>query len=205
MYKYDILLPQKGQFSLLVSYDGVSWSNPLNVSKKVYYLKSKMKSHRDEMIKEGCDEKAYYRILDYDQNVVYEQCFQKGEKGESTKPYNIESPKTKTNYIKAYVYEYFGEIVTEERPDSFPITSFDVICDDDGKVLTDLKLLQMLSTFLYKERIPLLSHKPKVPIATYLPLSKETFVKLPGCGEEIFDKYGDRIIGFLNSYLNTKK
>lgn len=205
MYKYDIRLPQEGEYALCYSDDGITWSNPLNVSKKKWYLKSKMKAHRDEMISMGYNGKAYYRIEDHLQKVISTQIFQEGEKGGSTEPYSKEAPKPKTNYVKAYVYEYFGEIVTEERHDAFPITSFDVICDDDGKVLTDLKLLQLLCTFLYEERIPLLSHKPKVSIATYLPLSKETFVKLPGCGEKTFDKYGDRIIEFLKSYLATVK
>lgn len=205
MYKYDIHLPKEGEYALCYSDDGITWSAPLNVSKKKWYLKSKMKAHRDVMISMGYNGKAYYRIEDYMQKVISTHIFQEGEKGGSTEPYSKETPKPKINYAKAYVYEYFGEIVTEERPDAFPITSFDVICDDDGKVLTDLKLLQMLCTFLYKERIPLISRKPKVAIATYLPLSKETFVKLPGCGEKTFDKYGDRIIEFLKSYLDTAK
>lgn len=205
MYKYDIHIPKKGEYALCYSDDGELWSAPLNVSKKIWYLNSKMKAHRDEMCAMGYVGKAYYRIEDSLQKVISTHIFQEGEKGGSTIPYSKKTPKPKINYTKAYVYEYFGEIVVEEKPDAFPITSFDVICDDDGNVLTDLKLLQLLSTFLYKERIPIIAHKSKVSIATYLPLSKETFVKLPGCGEKTFDKYGDRIIEFLKSYLDTKK
>lgn len=205
MYKYDIHLPKEGEYALCYSVDGITWSAPLNVSKKKWYLKSKMKAHRDEMVALGHNEKAYYRIEGYMQNVISTHVFQEGEKGGSTEPYSKESPKPKVNYVKAYVYEYFGEIVTEERSDAYPFTTFDVICDDDGRVLTDLKLLQLLCTFIYRERISILQNKTKVSIATYLPLSRETFIKLPGCGEKMFDKYGDRIIEFLKSYLNAKE
>lgn len=205
MYKYDIRIPTEGEFALFYSTDGESWGAPLNVSKKKWYLKSKMKAHRDEMINMGHDGKTYYRIEDHMQKVISTHIFQEGERGGSTEPYSKETPKPKTNYVKAYVYEYFGEIVTEEKEDAFPFTTFDVICDDDGKVLTDLKLLQLLSAFIYKERISILQNKTKVSIATYLPLSRESFVKLPGCGEKLFDKYGERIVEFLKSYLANKK
>lgn len=204
MYKYDIHLPEEGEYALCYSDDGITWSAPLNVSKKKWYLKSKMKAHRDEMISIGHNGKAYYRIEDYMQEVISTHIFQEGEKGGSTEPYSKEAPKPKTNYVKAYVYEYFGEIVTEEKTDASPFTTFDVICDDNGKVLTDLKLLRLLSIFIKKERLSILQNKTKVSIATYLPLSRETFIKLPGCGEKMFDKYGDRIIEFLKSYLNAK-
>lgn len=204
MYKYDIHLPSEGEYALCYSEDGITWSAPLNVSKKKWYLKSKMKAHRDDMISMGHNGKSYYRLEDYMQKVISTHIFQEGEKGGSTEPYSKETPKPKINYAKAYVYEYFGEIVTEEKPDASPFATFDVICDDNGKVLTDLKLLRLLSIFIKKEHLSILQNKTKVSIATYLPLSRETFIKLPGCGEKLFDRYGDRIIEFLKAYLNSK-
>ena len=202
MYKYDIISQNKGQYALLMSYDNEYWGAPLNVAKKVYYLKNKMKAHRDEMVEYGHDDMVYYRIVDYDQNVVYTQCFQKGEKGESTVPYHVESPKAKIVYKTAYLYDYTGEIILDKKEDVFPVATFDVICDDDGNVKTDLKLLKLIGTFLFRERIPVIvSKKAQVALATYMPLSKETFIELPGCGEKMFLKCGEKLIGLIKAYL----
>ena len=202
MYIYDIVSQNKGQYALFMSYDGEYWGAPLNVAKKVYYLKNKMKAHRDEMVEYGYDDMVYYRIVDYDQNVVFTHCFQKGEKGGSNVSYHVESIKSKTVYKTAYLYDYTDEIILEEKEGVFPVTTFEVICDDDGNVKTDLKLLKLIGTFLYRERIPVIvSKKAQVALATYMPLSKETFIELPGCGEKMFLKCGDKLIELIKAYL----
>ena len=202
MYIYDIISQNKGQYALLMSYDNEYWGAPLNVNKKVYYLKNKMKAHRDEMVESGHDDIIYYRIVDYDQNVIYSHCFQKGEKGESNVPYHTKSPKPKIIYKTAYLYDYAEEIIIEEKEGAFPVATFYVICDDDGNVKTDLKLLKLIGVFLFRERIPVIvSRKAQVALATYMPLSKETFIELPGCGEKMFLKCGEKLIGLIKAYL----
>ena len=65
MYIYDIISQNKGQYALLMSYDNEYWGAPLNVNKKVYYLKNKMKAHRDEVVESGHDDIIYYRIVTF--------------------------------------------------------------------------------------------------------------------------------------------
>ena len=204
MYKYDIPYPKKDQFSLCSCYDGKSWA-PLNFSKNISYLKTKMKAHRDDMVNAGYDDIIHYCIKDPEQKIIYTQTYQKGVKGGSTVPYHKESVKPKINYKQVYLYDYSEDIVTEKKPDIFPVAVYDVICDDDGKLLTDLKLLKLLNDFLFYCHVPVMvTKKARVSIATYLPQSKETFIDLPGCGEKMFDKCGDTIIELINKYLATK-
>ena len=107
MYKYDIPYPKTDQYILLFCTDGKSWDDvPINMSKNVSYLKTKMKAHRDEMIELGYDDIGYYCIQDPNKNVIYTKTFQKGEKGNSNVPYHVESPKPKINYRKAYLYDW---------------------------------------------------------------------------------------------------
>ena len=185
MYIYDIPYPKKGQYVLLFCTDGKSWDDvPINMSKNVSYLKTKMKAHRDEMIELGYDDVGYYCIQDPNKETIYTKTFQKGEKGNSNVPYHIESPKPKINYKKAYLYDWKDDIVVEEIKDEFAVAIFDVICNDAGDVVTDLRLLKLLNDFIFQKPVPVMvTRKAQVRLATYLPQTKEEFIKLPGCGE----------------------
>lgn len=100
------------------------------------------------------------------------------------------------------MYDWKGDIVVEERKDVFPVAVYDVICNDDGEVLTDFKLLKSLSDFIFHKPVPVMvTKKAQVSIATYLPETKEEFAKLPGCGEKLYNKCGEMIIGFIKTYL----
>lgn len=204
MYKYDISYPKKDQFTLLFCTDGKSWGI-INVSKNVSYLKSKIKAHRDEMMDSGHVDVGYYSIEAPNKDIVFTQTFQKGERGNSSVPYHVESPKPDISYKKAYLYDRKGDIVIEEKPSVYADAVFDVICDDTGKVITDLKLLKLLDDYIFYERVPVMvTRKAQVSMATYLPQTKEEFIKLPGCGEKMYNKCGEIIMDFIKSYLNTK-
>ena len=206
MYIYDIPYPKKDQYVLLFCTDGKSWNDiPINMSKSVSYLKTKMKAHRDEMVELGYDDIGYYCIHDPNKNVIYTKTFQKGEKGNSNVPYHIESPKPKINYKKAYLYDWKGDIVVEEIKDVFAVAIFDVICNHAGDVVTDLRLLKLLNNFIFHKPVPVMvTRKAQVSLATYLPRTKEEFIELPGCGEKLFDKCGIMLIDFIKEYLVNK-
>ena len=202
MYIYDIPYPKKDQFVLLFSPNDKLSGPPINMSKNVSYLKAKMKAHRDEMVDLGYDGVAYYCIKNPNKEVIFTKTFQKSERGNSNVPYHVESPKPKINYKKAYLYDWKGDIVIEEKDGVFADAVFDVICDDTGDVITDLKLLKLLGDFIFYEHIPVMvTRKAQVSIATYLPQTKEEFTNLPGCGEKLYNKCGEKIIGFIKTYL----
>ena len=204
MCKYDIRYPNKNQYSLLYSHDGKLWG-PVNVSKNISYLKTKLKAHRDEMLDFGYDDIGYYRIEAPNKDIIFTRTFQKGERENSNVPYHKESPKPKINYKKAYLYNWEGDIVVEERKDNFALAEYDVICNDDGNVLTDLKLLKSLTDFIFHKPVPVMvTRKAQVSMATYFPQTKEEFVKLPGCGEKMYGKCGEMIMDFIKLYLDGK-
>ena len=205
MYKYDIQYPKKDQFTLLFCTDGKSWG-VINVSKNVYYLKSKIKAHRDEMIYSGHDNTGYYSIEAPNKDIVFTQTFQKGERGNSHVSYHVEAPKPKINYKKAYLYDWKDCIIVEERKDSFAVAEYDVICNDTGNVITDLKLLKSLTDFIFHKPVSVMvTRKAQVSMATYFPHTKEEFIILPGCGEKLYNKCGEMIMDFIKSYLDSNE
>lgn len=103
------------------------------------------------------------------------------------------------------MYDWKGDIVLEERMDSFAVAEYDVICNDTGNVLTDLKLLKALTDFIFHKPVPVMvTRKAQVSMATYLPQAKEEFINLPGCGEKLYNKCGEMIMDFIKSYLDAK-
>ena len=50
----------------------------------------------------------------------------------------------------------------------------------------------------------MVTRKAQVSMATYFPQTKEEFIKLPGCGEKMYDKCGEMITVFIKSYLDVK-
>lgn len=206
MYKYDIPYPKKDQYVLLFNTDSTKTDSPINMAKSVPYLKAKMKAHRDAMVELGYDDKAFYCILAPNKDIVFTKTFQKGERGNSKVPYHVESPKPDINYREAYLYDRKGDIVIIEKTGVFAEAVYNVVCNDAGEVITDLKLLKLLGDFIFYEPVPVMvTRKAQVSIATYLPQTKEEFAKLPGCGEKLYDKCGEKIINFVNEYLKSKK
>lgn len=183
MYKYDIPFPNKEQYTLLFGHDAKS-SIPINVAKSVSYLKTKMKAHRDEM---GANDIGVYSIVAPDGSLTYTHTFNKGELGNSSAPYHVIVSKPNIAYKRVYLYDPAADLTEIEREHEYPITFYDAICNDDGAIATDLKLLKHLSNFLYRERIPVMvTKKALVSMATYLPQDKESFINLAGTGEKLY-------------------
>lgn len=198
MYKYDIPFPNKSQYTLLFGHNTKS-QIPINVSKNVDYLKRKMKAHRAEL---GADEIGVYSIIAPDGTLTYTRTFSKGEMSISNTQYHVIAPKPNIIYKRVYLYPTSTELTDIERENEYPLTSYDVICNSDGTIATDLKLLKRLSDFLYHERIPVMvTKKALVSIATYLPQDKDSFIALPGTGEKLYNKCGERFISEIRKYL----
>lgn len=198
MYKYDIPFPNKEQYTLLFGHDAKP-SIPINVAKSVSYLKTKMKAHRDEM---GAEDIGVYSIVAPDGSLTYTHTFNKGELGNSSAPYHVIVSKPNIAYKRVYLYDPAADLTEIEREHEYPITFYDAICNDDGAIATDLKLLKHLSNFLYRERIPVMvTKKALVSMATYLPQDKESFIKLAGTGEKLYNKCGERFISEIRCYL----
>lgn len=197
-YKYDIPFPNKEQYTLLFGHDAKSFT-PINVAKSVSYLKAKMKAHRDDC---GADDIGVYSIIAPDGTNAYTHTFNKGEQGNSSIPYHAVGPKPNTIYKRVYLYSSTAELTELELEHECPITYFDAIYNADGTIATDLKLLKKLSDFYYCERIPVMvTKKLLVDMATYLPHDKDSFIKLRGAGEKLYNKCGERFISEINKYL----
>ena len=191
MYKYDIPFPKKDQYTLY--YEGF----PINVAKSVSYLKTKMKAHRDDM---GSENPGSYSIVAPDGGTVYTRVFEKGEEGNSTTPYHVIGPKPV--YKTVYMYDAAEPLTETRRENEFPIITYDAICGPDGAVVTDLKLLKILSDMLYRERFPVMvTRRALVSMATYKPQDKASFVQLSGAGEKLYEKCGERFIKAIKDYL----
>ena len=84
---------------------------------------------------------------------------------------------------------------------------FMVVADDDGQILTDMKLLEELRTLrariAYKEKKPaytIIGNKDLVSLATYRPESKEDYLSLYGLGESTYDAYGALFVKAIKDY-----
>ena len=195
MYKYDIRLPDKDQLSLHIKFDNGNISSPLNVSKKLSYLKEKIQSHRNIS---DVDNYATYVILNYNKEELFAQSFIPGERGKTSKPYFKEKIKPLVNYKTVYLYKGSDVLTEEEREKEICLTCYETICDENGRIITDLKFLKYLSDYVYFERVPLTSYRRLlVEIATYFPSTKEEFVGLYGAGEHIYEIFGKEIVELI--------
>lgn len=195
MYKYDIRLPDKDQLSLHIKFDSGNISSPLNVSKKLSYLKEKIQSHRNIS---DVDNSATYVILNYDKEELFAQSFIPGERGKTSKPYSKEKIKPLVNYKTVYLYKGSDVLTEEEREKEIYLTCYETICDENGRIITDLKFLKYLSDYVYYNRVPLTSYRRLlVEIATYFPSTKEEFVSLYGAGEHIYEIFGKEIVELI--------
>ena len=195
MYKYDIRLPDKDQLSLHIKFDSGNISSPLNVSKKLSYLKGKIQSHRNIS---DVDNSATYVILNYNKEELFAQSFIPSERGKTSKPYFKEKINPHVNYKTVYLYKGSDVLTEEKREKEIYLTCYETICDENGRIITDLKFLKYLSDYVYYKRVPLTSYRRLlVEIATYFPSTKEEFVGLYGAGEHIYEIFGKEIVELI--------
>ena len=192
MYKYDIPFPKENQYTLL--FNGA----PINVSKNASYLKKKMKAHRDSM---GSEKSGSYEIKAPNGTTAYSRIYEKGEGGNSNVSYHVKQAKPVIEYRDVYLYGQTEPFTEVKREGEYPITTLEAICDADGAIVTDLRLLKLLSSARYYWRIPVIvTNKALVSMATYKPRSREEFVSLPGCGEKLYERCGERFISAIEEF-----
>lgn len=198
---FEPYLPDREHYFLNCSRDGENYF-PINMSKRIEYLKGKIGPHRNN--ETDLSSAVYYSITDYDGASLYTRNYQAGETAKSTKPYHIETSKSKTNYTLAYIDHISQQYINGELKNITDKVSIKVICDNDGKIVTDLILLSILYDLRYTYVIPaVISNKALVSMATYKPLSKETFIQLPGLGEKIYNTCGELFISTIRNHIEN--
>lgn len=176
MFKYDILYAKPGQYTLLFN------EIPINVSKHIDYLKEKLASHRNMTLDDNWPiETAVYKIIDNNQNILYQQSFKGSERITSKQAYYKETPKKDINYVKKGY--------------------FNLITDKNGNILTDEELLAELYNTRHAFKV-MITNKAIVNLATFKPSSREEFTELDGLGEKIYLKCGKLILEIINKYKN---
>lgn len=175
MYKYDIPYPKEGQMTLTL--DGI----PINVSKKKSYLMEKMYAHRASVCEaDGVCPATKYEIIEADGKVVFNKFFSEGEKVFSEEPYH-KIKKEKVNYVSK--------------------NGFNLIADEEGKIITDEELMDVLYNLIYVCRLPISnSREVAVQLATYKPTTKDEFVSLKGLGEKKYDKCGEFLMDVIKKH-----
>ena len=202
MNPFEPYLPDREHFFLNHSVDGKDYF-PINMSKSLNYLKGKIGPHRN--CETNIEVSAHYSITDYDGKVLYTRDYQPGVSAKTNKPYHIEAPKPKISYTTAYVDKSVLRYVDGEIKEVIEPEPFEVICDSEGAIKTDLTLLKYLYDFRYYQRIPvMITNRALVSMATYMPLSKETFITLDGLGEKLYNKCGEKFIAAIKSYVEYK-
>lgn len=88
---------------------------------------------------------------------------------------------------------------------------FQVVSDDEGKIITDMELLAELrairlqiSRIEGKSAFIILTNKQLVSLATYRPETREEFVALYGLGEAKYEAYGTRFIEAIKKFYEEK-
>ena len=83
----------------------------------------------------------------------------------------------------------------------------EVICNEDGEILTNLSLVKPLKDLRRKiatekecELFMVCSNKVLVRLATYMPQTKEEFLRINGIGERWFNMYGKQFESVINNY-----
>lgn len=179
MYKYDILYPTVGQFTLEI--DGTI----LNISKNKSYLIKKMKAHRDLMCENGYTKCVTYSIISYYGDVVYEKTFEEGQRGGANEPYH-KKKKEDVTYIRK--------------------NGFNLIATSAGEILTDEDLLQYLYDFRFYNYIPvIITNDALVSMATFKPTTEEEFVVLKGLGQKTYNVCGEKFIQAIADFEKNKK
>lgn len=88
---------------------------------------------------------------------------------------------------------------------------FGVIADANGKIITNLQLLQELHIWRIEmarqfstQPSVIISDKNIVELATHLPTTKQELLATYGMGERRVKRFGDQIIKFISEYLRTR-
>lgn len=71
--------PKENQLGLRFKVDDKMWGPPINYSKKISYLKKKMKEHRQFTVSEYRDFVVEYQIIDIDDTVFFSKTYYPGE------------------------------------------------------------------------------------------------------------------------------
>ena len=198
---FEPYLPDREHYFLNYSRDGKNYF-PINMSKRIEYLKGKIGPHRNN--ETDISSAGYYSITDYDGISLFTKCYQAGEASKSTKPYHVETTKPIINYTFTHIDHTTQRYVNGELTDVSEKIAIKVICDNEGKIVTDLKLLSILYDLRCRYAIPVvISNKAIVSMATYKPLSKETFIQLHGLGESIYNTCGELFITTIRDYIEN--
>ena len=82
-----------------------------------------------------------------------------------------------------------------------------MIVDDDGELITDMKLLRQLRGLRIKlmkenncQAYNIIGNKGLVSLATYKPETKEEFISLKGLGESTYSSFGKAFIDEIREY-----
>ena len=201
--KYNTHIPKPSQYILSYGTNARSLY-PISVSENLGYLRSKMHTHRNEM---GAAKTGIYTITDHDDVLIYTHTFDVGELGKTKKKPTPAEPKTTIKYRKVYLYEPAVEISEKVHENERPVAQYDAVCDENGAVVTDLKLLKKLLDMRFRNQLPIMiiSNKCLVSIATYLPQDRDSFVRMPGAGEKLYERYGEMFIRLVKRYLSEEK
>ena len=183
---YDIPHPKKGQLTLLCNNSIVA------NSKSKTYLVNRMKVWQDELCDASVLQDSRYEIVDMFQNnlVIASYFYRAGEKahGRPREPQGAQ-----INFVA----------IDPIRPIRYSVCY--AIADDNDNIITDLDLLGRLYDFRFVNNFPCeITNKTLAYMATYLPLSEETFVKGYGLGEKKYQKCGKEFIACINRYLDEK-
>ena len=102
--------------------------------------------------------------------------------------------------------------VTQTKMKFIEKDGFNVIADDEGQLITDMKLLVALRSLrnhlsLYHKRpaYTIITNKGLVSLATFRPTTREEYIKLYGLGESSFQTFGQDFIDAIIEYGKTGK
>lgn len=102
--------------------------------------------------------------------------------------------------------------LTEYKTHFIEKDGFNVVCDNENNIITDMRLLYVLRTLrsdLSKEKnvkpYIILKNDGLVSLATFKPLTKEEFITLHGLGEVTYNNFGEVFIKKIKDYLTKNE
>ena len=88
---------------------------------------------------------------------------------------------------------------------------FEVVCDSNGNILTDMGLLKIIRRWRFekakeikKPAYIILSNASLVDLATRQPLTREELLSIYGIGEKKVEQFGDEIIQIIKEHNNPE-
>ncbi len=113
-------------------------------------------------------------------------------------------PKEESKKPTVHVVEHSKRVIEKD--------GFEVVVDNEGNLITDMKLLQVLrrtrAEIAQSRKLPaylIVTNKGLVSLATYKPLNKEEFVKLYGLRDRTYDSCGQIMIKAIKEYQDSQK